>query len=576
MRREATRLVRDAIGQAKRLLGRPVMNRVWFLTTSRVLVSSLDLFGVFLLSEFTSAALDPKNLGGGTLPVQWPWRDSPISTLLLALTALSIKSISSLILGTRQTRLLNSRATELIQQYSKELADSGYETTAGVDSHLLHYQLTAGMRAGSSGIILPLSSLVSEGSLLVLFFLFLVLTNAPAAILSVVILGLTSRQLYRYLSYRQYRNGQLAGSATIRSLSYFQEAMHGYRELYVRGSLRPMLDRFGSIEAELSELQTSQAFLGNVPRHVLETVVMLSLGVIAGVTILLRDIDAAILLITVFGAATARILPSLVPLQASLSELQSNVGKSNDLRDFLTRIRLRSNDPLRQHRASDLTTEQPTVVLDHVTYRYPGTESDVLNDVSLAVTGVGWYAVDGPSGSGKSTLLDVLIGLRMPTAGEVTIDGFRPTEFVQANPGKCAYLPQRVSVLNATLAENVALGSEVKDGEVERLLRVVGLGEVLDRSVLGVHTRVGELGHGLSGGQLQRLGIARCLYTNPEIILLDESTTGLDEATKSGILDLLSELSKSLLVISISHDRDLTARAGHVFRISAGRIVVQS
>lgn len=552
------------------------MSRVWLLTFLRVVVSLLDLFGVFLLSEFTSAALDGNESAGSPLPFSWPWRESPIPTLLLALLALSVKSISSLVLSTAMTRITNRRTSDLITTTSSDLIDSGYELTAGADSHALHYQLTAGMRAGTSGVVLPLATLMSESALLGFFFLFLVTTNAPAAFLSILILGLTSRQLHRYMSHRLYRNGQLAGSASIRSHATFQETMHGYREFYVRGSLAVTIGKFADVEVDFSRLQTEQSFLGNVPRHVLETVVMMSLGVIAGVTVLLKDIEAAIVLITVFGAATARILPSLIPLQASLSELQANIGKSADLTNFLERMKPRPRPSRQLQPVQSRVTKTHEVVLKNVSYRYPGATSDVLQDVSLAIDGVGWYAIDGPSGSGKSTLLDVLIGLREPTAGKVTINGMLPTDFVHTNPGSCAYLPQRVSVQNATLAENVALGCEVKDREVERLLRLVGLGQVLDRSELGVFTRLGELGHGLSGGQMQRLGIARCLYTNPEIILLDESTTGLDESTKSGILDLLSELSKSLLIISISHDKEITARAGHVFQISAGRIVVQS
>jgi len=302
----------------------------------------------------------------------------------------------------------------------------------------------------------------------------------------------------------------------------------------------------------------------------------MSLGIIAGVTVLLKDIESAIVVITVFGAATARILPSLIPLQASLSELQSNIGKSADLTNFLEKIEPRAQSSWHSKSEQDTQSTIREIVFQNVSYRYPGSKSDVLRDISLTIAGIGWYAIDGPSGSGKSTLLDVLIGLREPTTGHVTIDGCRPTDFVLENPGRCSYLPQRVSVLTGTLAENVALGCALDASKVEHLLQLVGLDHVLGRSELGVYSQLGELGHGLSGGQLQRLGIARCLYTNPEVLLLDESTTGLDDSTKSGILDLLTELSQSLLIISISHDRDITARAGQVFRIDAGRILAQS
>jgi ATP-binding cassette subfamily C protein len=565
----------EILRRSSSILGLKTMRRVWLITAARVGIGFLDLFGVFLLSQFSSAALQNGKSVSSLVPFTNTWQMSPLATLGQALVALSTKSVMSYFLNVKLVKLLNRRCSEIIDDRSNAIADTDKEILDSSTSQNLHYTVTAGIRAGTVGVIGPLSTLISEGSLLIFFSVFLLATNAIAAVLTMIILGVTSRQLHRYLSNRLYRNGQLAGSAGIRSLSAFQESMHGYKELLVRGNLHKSLHRFSSIERELSELQTRQIALGTLPRHVLETVVMLSLGLIATTSLLLKDVESAILLLTVFGAATARILPSLVPLQASLSEIQVNLGKAFELDKIFT-LGGKSLSLRQTITESDLSDIQTVLTFDSVSYSYPGAELHALNGISFEFRGAGWFAIDGPSGSGKSTIFDVLMGIRTPSVGVALINGQTPWNFVNQNPGYCAYLPQRISVSNNSLAENVGYGLHLDEIDLElvqKLMNAVGLEQIFQRSGLGLLEPIGELGSSISGGQLQRLGIARCLYTNPSVILLDESTSGLDRETQSSILDVIEELAKTITVISISHDANITQRASEVLRILDGRRV---
>lgn len=565
--------IRRAVNDASALLGRPTMARVWILTITRVLVGLLDLTGVFLLSAFTTTALEQE--GSGVVPWLSSWTISPILTLVLALLALSVKSMSSLALSVSLSSVLNRRCTEVIRSSTSFLDDGGFEKINGEDSHRLHYQLTAGLRAGTTGIVGPLSTLVSESSLIVLFVVFLISTNLAAALLSILILGTATRTLHKSLSLRQYRLGQLAGSASIRSLSTFQELIHGYKELYVRGSVKSMVQRFTANEETMSLLQIKQSLYGSIPRHTLESVVMMSLGVIAGAALVVGDLESAILLITIFGAATARILPSLIPLQASLSELQSNLGKSHEFREFLQKTQRADHETPFLVSKDTPSGDGPDIYFEGVSYRYPDASDDAIQDVNLHLGGDEWVAIDGPSGSGKSTFLEVLLGLRRPQSGIVRINGYEPRLFVRHNPGYCAYLPQRIAVINASLAENIAFGvppAEIDSDRVVRLLQIVGLGSIVERSELGLSQQIGEMGAGLSGGQLQRLGIARCLYTSPRILLLDESTSGLDPVTQEEILNVIKALSNEILIISISHDSRVVAFATKRLSIEKGRL----
>jgi ABC-type bacteriocin/lantibiotic exporter with double-glycine peptidase domain len=569
-----TSSLRLVLNGAAEILGAATMRKVWLLTFARVAVGLLDLAGVFLLSLFSFVAIHDGSSTNSRLLYFSPLETSPLLLLGAALVTLSVKSLLSYYLNIKLTATLNARCSEVIKERSKALADTDKEKLDVFTTQQLHYMLTAGLRAGTTGVLNPLSTLMSEGSLLVLFAVFLLMTNTVAAVLTVISLGISSRQLHRFLSRRQYRNGQLTGSAAIKSVAGFQEGMHGYRELFVRGTLSTVLERFGNTEFEISRLQTAQTALGTLPRHVLETVVMLSLGLIAATSILIDDIQSAVLLLTVFGAATARILPSLIPLQASLAEIQVNLGKAIDL-DAVLKFGGKSK---RQIEIDDFNFEHvitPSLCFLDVSYKYPRAKGSALEEVKFDFVGPGWCAIDGPSGSGKSTIFDLLMGIRTPSSGEVQINGQDPWSFIKANPGYCAYLPQRVSVANSSIAENIAFGTpldQIDLARVKELIDAVGLQVLSQRSDQGLLEPIGELGSSLSGGQLQRLGIARCLYSNPSILLLDESTTGLDELTQASVLNLLEKIKTTVLIVSISHDEKITRRADQVVKILEGRI----
>ena len=564
-----------AIKDASNSLGRKTMSLYWILSVARILVGLLDVFGVFFLSLFSANALDQTENTGISIPALRGVSTSPFLLLSIALVLLTAKSCFSYILNYFLLRILNDGCSNVIYAKSNLICDSDIEILNQFSTQKLYYLLTAGIRASTLGILIPLNVIMVEGFLVTLFFLYLLVTNIFAAMMAFTILGITSIVLHRFLGRRQYRNGQLVGSAGIRSLSSFQDAIHGYRELLVNGNLASAIERFSSIETETGSIQNSQIILGALPRHVLESAVMVTLGTIAMISSLFGESESAIIMLTIFGAAAARILPSLVPLQTSLAEIQVNLGKASeshamgDLGGKSKRIGANSHSHLERNRV------QLLVRFTNVSYRYPAAKIDAVEELTFEFSGPGWYAIDGPSGSGKSTIFDILMGVSKPQFGNVTINGVDPWTYIQTNPGYCSYLPQRISVFNSSIAENVAFGQVIEQIDISRvitLLELVGLEELAQRLKSNPVEPIGEMADNVSGGQLQRLGIARCMYTNPSIFLFDESTSGLDSVSQKSILDLIEKLSRTCMVISISHDHKISDRASQIVRIEMGRV----
>jgi ATP-binding cassette subfamily B protein/ATP-binding cassette subfamily C protein len=214
---------------------------------------------------------------------------------------------------------------------------------------------------------------------------------------------------------------------------------------------------------------------------------------------------------------------------------------------------------------------EKAVCLEDVVFKYI-TGKDVLNSISFEIKKGERIAVVGESGSGKSTLVDLIIGINKPDSGTIYIDGIKLTdENIRTWRGKIGYIPQSIYLFDGTVAENVAFGSEPDEAKIEQALKTANIWDFLSKKE-GMNTIVGEGGIQLSGGQLQRIGIARALYDNPDILVLDEATSALDTKTESKIMDEIYNISKEKTLIIIAHRLSTVERCDRKILIENGRI----
>jgi ATP-binding cassette subfamily B protein/ATP-binding cassette subfamily C protein len=179
----------------------------------------------------------------------------------------------------------------------------------------------------------------------------------------------------------------------------------------------------------------------------------------------------------------------------------------------------------------------------------------------------------GESGGGKSTLVDLLIGINKPGSGVIYIDGAALTDAnIRSWRGRIGYIPQSIYLFDGTVAENISFGEEEDPERLEQVLKMANIWDFLTGKD-GIHTRVGEGGIQLSGGQKQRIGIARALYSDPEVIVLDEATSSLDNETEERIMDEIYKASNDKTLIIIAHRLSTVELCDRRIRIENGRIV---
>lgn len=580
----ADSLLATSLRRSAQLAGRRTISKVVLLTMLRISSGVLDIIGVLLLGQFSTSVLQSATdtqTQGSVIPTV-PFTDGirPLVVLLLALLAMTIKSVIAFLSSHWLNVVLQRANTRAIKERSKDELNRSLDDRGQSTSQEVHHALTSMTRSTVGGVLSPMSTLIAEGSLAFMLLCTLMISSPLATLASLIALGTVSIWLYRYVARKQLRLGQMVGGATVRSISRFQELFHGYRELVTNGFHTSEIDRFTAIEEEYSERLIKQTRNASIPRYVLETTVMICLGIVAVVSSVGSSGVESLVIVTVFAATLARLLPSLIPMQSALSEIQTVLGNATSIEyDFIESARQEPFDSHSSNRKNtsihNTSTAQAIVTFSGVSYQYPGSEEYALQDVNFTFEGPQWFAIHGPSGSGKSTMLDLILGLRTPTTGTISVNGFNTGTRETLPSGTIAFLPQRVSVFHRSLLENVAFGRSVDEIDRHRVkdcLSKVGLDWLIDRIEQSPDELLGEGGSTLSGGQLQRLGVARCLYERPAILILDESTSGLDHAARDHIINLLHQLvSDGLMLITVSHDLVLTEQAKMVVRLHNGR-----
>ena len=210
-----------------------------------------------------------------------------------------------------------------------------------------------------------------------------------------------------------------------------------------------------------------------------------------------------------------------------------------------------------------------------MTYRYPGTGNPALSGLSLDLRPGRIVGIAGPSGSGKSTLAQILLRLRWPTTGEYIVNGMPANEYAVASWNRLvSHVPQHPGLLHGSLAENVSFfNNSISRSQVAAVLREVGLQELVDSLPGGLDAVLGPTGRSLSGGQVQRLGIARALVRNPALVVLDEPTSALDMNAERIIGEALTALRgrSDVLVIVIAHRPSTLELCDEIVMLDAGR-----
>ena len=323
-----------------------------------------------------------------------------------------------------------------------------------------------------------------------------------------------------------------------------------------------------------SEAYAALNALYNLPRYFVDGFIYILFAILVVLSsALASDEEGLLVTIFIFGFAAIKLLPIFQSLYASLARIRGSfnvVEVINDELDFGSVEHISSSGPVGVSNAKG-------ICLNDLTYRYPLSKQESIIEVNVSLPSKGLVAVLGKSGSGKSTLIDLVTGLLVPSSGSVMVTiGAQSYDMHKVNTS-IGFVPQKPLVFEASVASNVAFGEPLQDIDYEKVefcLEKVGL---TDFVALGdrCDEQLSSDGYGISGGQLQRLSIARALYRDANFIVMDEPTSALDLKTEESIVSLIEDIAQDKLVIVIAHRLQTIANADFVLLLENGRVAAQ-
>lgn len=266
-------------------------------------------------------------------------------------------------------------------------------------------------------------------------------------------------------------------------------------------------------------------------------------------------------------------------LRSCLQQYQSVLGNAAAFEDVIARDnvlqkhseqRVRTDVP-----AQDLPAKFNRIDVKSVSYSYPGSDVKTINDVSLSFRSGEVTHLFGPSGAGKSTVIDLVSRLIEPSSGTIEVNGIDVRSFDTTKyRARISFVPQNPRLINVPIRAYLSYGyEELSEDEISKVLDEVGLAEEFARNDWSLDSSVGDGGQNMSGGQRQRLEIARALARDPQVLVFDEPTSALDQESERRVIQCIMECAeRGCMVILVSHNPDLRQLANVVYRFDAGTV----
>jgi ABC-type multidrug transport system fused ATPase/permease subunit len=211
-----------------------------------------------------------------------------------------------------------------------------------------------------------------------------------------------------------------------------------------------------------------------------------------------------------------------------------------------------------------------------MSFQYPGSDKIAVKNVSFFVKKGESVGVIGGSGAGKSTIIDLFLGLLQPSAGRILVDGIDIQNNLRGWQNQIGYVPQSIYLTDDSLRKNIAFGlpsDEIDEKALLEAVRAAQLESFISELPQGLDTEVGERGVRLSGGQRQRIGIARALYHNPNVLVLDESTSSLDHETEVSVMEAIKALQGKKTILIVAHRLSTITHCDRIIKFNNGQLM---
>ncbi len=553
--------------------------RLPLLCISVLITSVLDVASVGLVLPFLTVATQPEAINeiAWLKPISyigWPHGQVVMLFGISFLCLFLIKSYVSARLLLFTAGFAFRQDTEKRVQLLSSFIFAPYEYHLDKDRASVINSMVQNINKFSSSLLAllrMLSEIVVVLFLIILIFLashlvFYVLSISIAFIIFLY-MGLTRGEAAKW--------GELAITSNQGMLKSIQESIEGLKEIRSLGVEESFINRlvWAGRNAEQSALGLTRISI--LPRYVLEGGFV---SVIVLLVIIFVNFEDNLLqlipILALLGLAGLRLLPSLNVIVTSFSIVRFSYPAIKQVRDDLENTKTQNAELGKTFNSGN--EKFKILSLRDVSFSYAQSNREIIASVSLDVGQQQSIGIIGGSGAGKTTLIDLILGLLVPTNGEVLLNGQSITKNPKNWWSMVAYIPQTPFLSDDSIRRNIALGVDedrIDEQRVDHAIASAQLESFINQCANGKNTVIGDRGIRLSGGQRQRIAIARAIYYDREVFIFDEATSALDAKTESEIVNAIEVLHHSKTMIIIAHRMSTLAYCDRILEISNGRIV---
>ena len=442
------------------------------------------------------------------------------------------------------------------------------------------YAVTSGTSSAFNSLLTSVNNIVSDGVLFAsLIVAGLLIVDPIATMIGLLYFGIVALGLQYFLGPLTLRFQAENYRSSIKLTTSISNLLAVFRELTVSGKKGKYVGDIHSAKTMATKSAAKNGFLASLPRHIIEVALIIGISLFFLAQISSGNLASSVGKIGVFLAGAFRLTTALMPLQASFLSIKAALPSAKIAHDILQGLPESVGREAKSLNIGEGIThiENPIgAVFEDVTFSYPNSPSPALVNLNFTIEPGSQTALMGPSGAGKSTIADMLCLLISPTSGRVLqIANSSSAQLELSIGGRVSYVPQKPGMISGTILENVALGFEIESVDREEVifaLETAHLGTLIKELPEGIDTSLGKLKDSLSGGQMQRLGLARAIYSKPNLLVLDEATSALDAESESEIQKTLEEMRGRVTVVVIAHRLNTIQHADKVILLEEGKI----
>lgn len=549
-----------------------------FLFFMIILGTFAELFGVTSILPIIQLAVDPIQAQNDKVINLCSQIFGCVTTaelmFCLALTVLIIvclKNVYIIFMYTVQYRFIYNNQRLLASRLMKAYMEKPYTFHLSKNSSELQRNINVDTNQFFA-VVLNALQIIIDVLLILVLFIYLLYKDITMTLVSMTFVLAFMAIFYKWSRKRVRSCGEEGHDAYAKMVQYISQAFDGIKEIKVMGKESFFKKAYTDVCTRYIEANKKQSIYNAIPKYLLESVAIGGIMLVIMIKVAMgSDMAALVGNLSAFAVAIFKLVPSANRINGSINgvlfQLPSVDTIYNDLHEIQdTEIKGEGSSEELQKITFDEKLE-----VRELSYRYPDVQDYVLENVNITIPKGSAVAFVGESGSGKTTLADIILGVLKPVAGSILADGKSIYGNMEMWQKKLGYIPQNIFLLDDTIRNNIVFGIEEHEINEQALWRAIKQAR-LENYILGlehgIDTVVGERGIRMSGGQRQRLGIARALYHDPELLVMDEATSALDQETEQAVMDSIEALYGTKTLLIIAHRRSTIEKCDITYEVA--------